>query len=610
MKGNNWFYLIVLSLIFVFAITSSQLVDPILLSSTKNASVMPNPITKANETPSFTYREPYFPENQSLEFRTRYKTHNLEDEWALWGHNLPKFIPITADMHARVNGKKTDEQLCFSSPTLRKKLSAAIQEKSKDEPNLSKYMIMPNDNSLACTCEACLKLGNTAKNASPAVFHLLNELAEKFPQLHFYSSAYLSTEFPPVFSLKSNVGVMISTMSFPKAVPLEAHRQYPVIKDFFSNWTKRCQEIYLWDYAIQFDNYLDAYPSIKTTQKNWTQFREWGVKGIFMQGPEEQYAAFNDLKAAVYAQLMENIHLDIDTAIDQYLAENYPHTSATISTYYKIIENKAARNSFPLDIYGGINFSKRKYLDLELLSNFYTDLNAQYSKLEKGEKERVELLLISSLHQLLEIHRTQNTFASFDPGSYTASLLPELKRYMEHLQKLSAKHPTLAINEGGLLLAKYCADYNNEIIAKTYTNRFYRLPFKLTSPLDEDYPHTSMLNDGNRGLTDYYNNWFLLSAASPHLSIPMHKNLVQTKTVTLKFLQDKKHNIHLPTHVSITCAGVTIRHLVPPSSDALCTQEIQLPIKFPATAKSIDLTIDKQKEYLKRPIALDEIIFL
>ena len=42
--------------------------------------------------------------------------------------------------------------------------------------------IMPMDNQLACTCNACRAKGNTSSNATPAVSDFVMRLAKEFPR--------------------------------------------------------------------------------------------------------------------------------------------------------------------------------------------------------------------------------------------------------------------------------------------------------------------------------------------------------------------------------------------------------------------------------------------
>jgi len=154
--------------------------------------------SKAQKETSFTYRESYFPQvSASKSFQKGYQTMPLDMYWGIWGHNLPKLINAeqeTEELYALVNGKRNKEQFCFSSRKLKNILTEKI-EKSRE--SYKYYMIAPNDNLLVCQCDLCIKNGNTKNNAAPAVFQLMNDLAEEFHNQHFFTTAYLSITNTP-----------------------------------------------------------------------------------------------------------------------------------------------------------------------------------------------------------------------------------------------------------------------------------------------------------------------------------------------------------------------------------------------------------------------------
>ncbi len=177
--------------------------------------------------PDFEYREPYFPLNQEEDFRLEYVTDNLEETWGLWGHNIRKVIALTTDMLAKIDAEVVEDQLCFSSVELEKAITLYIEDQIINNPELTRYMLMPDDNAMVCMCDACMASGNTKTNASPAVFSFLNRMAAKFPKQEFFSTAYITTKQPPkTDKFASNVGVMLSTMDFPKAIVLEQSKKF------------------------------------------------------------------------------------------------------------------------------------------------------------------------------------------------------------------------------------------------------------------------------------------------------------------------------------------------------------------------------------------------
>ena len=65
-------------------------------------------------------------------------------------------------------------------------------------------MILPNDNNIVCTCSACKAIGNTEEDAAPAVFHLLNKLAQANKRSTFFTAAYNTVKEVPEFNAEQN----------------------------------------------------------------------------------------------------------------------------------------------------------------------------------------------------------------------------------------------------------------------------------------------------------------------------------------------------------------------------------------------------------------------
>lgn len=138
---------------------------------------------------------------------------------------------------------------------------------------------MPMDNKLACTCDRCLKKGNTATNATPAVTDFVTRLAKEFPRHQFFTSAYHTTMQAPQTVLPDNVGVFVSSISLPMQVNFRKTNGYKEFLATVKAWQKKCLRIYVWDYERDFDDYLSPFPCLQALQSRLQLYRELGVKG-------------------------------------------------------------------------------------------------------------------------------------------------------------------------------------------------------------------------------------------------------------------------------------------------------------------------------------------
>lgn len=562
---------------------------------------------------AFEYREPYFPDNHNEEFRLWNSTNTIDDTWGLWGHNIHKFINVTDKMLAIVDGKSSDEQYCFSSPEFEHALILAIENFTSENGNVFKFMAMPNDNFAVCQCKRCKAIGNTKSNASPAVFTLLNKLAAKFPNQQFFCAAYNTTVVPPQFKLATNVGTMVSTMPFPKGVVIEKSNKKAIVVKSLQDWRKITNKIYLWDYAVNFDNYFESYPTVSIVQKNLQFYKKQGVTGVFINGNEDYYAAFDDLKFYLYAQLLNYTDIDLEQHIKLFFNKKYPHVCDLLFEYYSKIEKLALNSPNPLEIYGGLQQAKDKYLKEADFNTFYDQFLNHYESLNRDESINMSSLLMALTFQKLEMLRLngigKNGYAYFEQGKTTAVISPEIVILLTRLGKLSRETNIEVYNESGALILDYLTSWENEINNKKYENLFYGKSFRILSVLDDEYQNKDMLNDGAIGFNDYYNNWLLSTKDALQLEIAT-EDVKGATTVSLTFLSNTKHKIYLPKEVVVTIGDRKFESQIDSKPDTTKHKyEVKIPIIINTKDQLINISIIKQDNYKKKSIACDEILF-
>lgn len=565
--------------------------------------------------PDFEYREPYFPLNQEEDFRLEYVTDNLEETWGLWGHNIRKVIALTPDMLAKVNAEVVEDQLCFSSVELEKAITLYIEDQIINNPELTRYMLMPDDNAMVCMCDACVASGNTKINASPAVFSFLNRMAAKFPKQEFFSTAYITTKQPPkTDKFASNVGVMLSTMDFPKAVVLEQSKKFPLVQKTLDSWKALTDKIYLWDYAINFDSYFESYPTLSIAQKNLQYYKKQNIKGVFMQGNEDSYAAFQDLKCQLYAQLLRDTNLDLKAEIKAFFDKKYPTLGSLLFAYYAKIESNALLSKRELDIYGGITQAKKKYLNHREFTVFYDNLLAKLTALPEQEAKEIQKLLLALTFQKLEIARTsgigEEGYAEFEKDNPIATTKKDIIQAVTRLEELSKETKIDIYSELGFSLENYIGLYKTELLNKEYQNLLFGKRFKALTELDEDYADIRTLTDGTIGFNDYFNNWMLVTGAENlELSIGT-EGLYETKLVEISFLHNPKHRIYLPAEVEVNIDGRLYTAAIELESAAATTRYVlRIPVELKASDKNIGIKITKQPELKSKSIACDEVVF-
>ena len=142
----------------------------------------------------------------------------------------------------------------------------------------------------------------------------MNKLAKKHPRLEFLTAAYGTVKDIPKFPVQKNIGVFYSTIQIQKGVPIAYSPYFNDFQTDIRKWKKYTNNVYIWDYAVNFDNYFDIYPSISMVLRNLDLYRKLGVNGVFIHGSEYNYGVFQNLKSTIYAKLLWNTSININFA--------------------------------------------------------------------------------------------------------------------------------------------------------------------------------------------------------------------------------------------------------------------------------------------------------
>lgn len=368
---------------------------------------------------AFEYRGIYTPSNSDPEFMPIMATGNVDYDWALWGHNLRKLFKdgIPQGACAVVGGKPTEEQFCFSSEELYKAVEAYVIDYGGDaEPDeTARFAIMPADNKLVCQCAECVKAGNTAASATPAVSRMLRRLAGRFPRCTFFTSSYHTTAEPPESPMPSNVGVLVSAVNVPMRSQLGTRPQAKQFAGLVKKWSRVVSRVYVWDYMRNYDDYFTPYPCLKLLQERLRMFRSLGVKGVFYNGSSPYYASFDDVQTAVLAAMLVNPDLPVEQYAGSCFERYYPVAAPLLSESYLSWENTVAQNGRILPFYGSIAETVHAWLDPDAYVAYCNSLDRLSKRAAPLERARLNRLLTATWLTRLELLRNSGR-AEADPA--------------------------------------------------------------------------------------------------------------------------------------------------------------------------------------------------
>lgn len=532
----------------------------------------------------FEYRDIYMPTNQNPDMTYLLALDNLEEDWGIWGHNLSRVLGSNGETYfgyqnqeqelfARTNGLVHKNQFCFSSDRLlelTEKYILAQYSDGRERP--LRFTIAPNDNDYVCTCRRCEIAGNTLTNATPAVVNFVEKLAARFPNHTFFITGYSTTQALPDHALPANVGVFLSAIDYPR---VSDDQGSPAQDAFFAKleaWKKVTDNIYIWDYICNFDDYLSPYPIFYAMQKRFQAYMEHGVKGIFLNGSGYYYSTLQEMYTIVLADLLADPYADVERLVRQYFADTMPHIGDFFASVILSMEQHTRRAGTELPLYGGIDEAMHTYLFEKEFREFYS-VFLRAKDMEMTHKERVvyEKTRQFVSYSYLEMCRLHG----LNPGGFAElvgsewvvkpdvwAAVEDLKIFTpeDDLEYLTSSEETSfdhmdRVNEVGV----YIADYENELeiwLGSQIWKGDYllRVPLKVHSLAGTETE--TRLTDGVAGISQNY-HWGWQVYPQEDLVIDIPADAVDSKSgeITMSFLNSERHRMSPPAEVQIWTDG-------------------------------------------------------
>jgi hypothetical protein len=510
---------------------------------------------------AFEYREPFFKPNLVLENNRIFGTNNLETDWGIWGHNFGKLLSKNPKntYFSTVNGDLDKNQICFSSKETYGFLETYILDNfgyGNAEYSVN-FTIVPNDNSLVCTCQNCKNLGNTNKDATPSVVYFIKKIAEKFPNHSFFTIDYLTVQSATKEKLPKNTGVFVSAIDVPNSLDFQIKEQQKVneFEQKIYEWKKIVPKVYVWDYASNFDDYLAPFPNLFMKQKHLNFYNRLGVKGVFFNGSGYAYSSFEDLKTYVFSVLLMNPKVNIKSLVTQFYKQNYPVTGSKIASYVLSMEQKLESSKKSLNLYGGIDEALQSYLDEKEFFDFYNYLLLENKSLTNEEKINIDKLIVALTFTKLQISlhngAQENGYIQFN-NKKEASIKSEYINSLKYFDKNVSQFKIEDFKETQGRLIEYINEVKTIVLnTNNIDNKLLFKKLEILSKLDEDYRDISKLTDGIKGISlDYHTNWLFFTAEDLEFKLPeisqKNKNELQ-----MSFLCNKKMKIFPPTKIEI-----------------------------------------------------------
>jgi hypothetical protein len=510
----------------------------------------------------FDYREVYYPYAKNQTYLDWQKLQKLDDHWGLWVHTFDKLVSAKQyfkthpNYFALVDGKRKDSQLCLSNPDVFKILTKNLREKILNEPTMKFWSVSQNDDLGYCECDLCKAVDEREGGPQGSILKFVNKVAAQFPDKIISTLAYTySQKAPKTIKPAKNVQIMLCSIDCNRSLPIAADPRSVGFRRDLENWSQITSNLFVWDYNVQFTNYVSPFPNLRVLQANLQFFKSNGVKGVFLQGSGDTPAEFSALRAYMLAKLSWNVNENLEQLNQTFLKDYYGNAAPFIQKYINLLHNSSEKSGRILDIYGSPVTANRTYLAPELIEQ-YGNLFDQAEQTVRNNATFLSHVKAARLPVEYAVLQQSKFYGIEKHGAFVKKgeswiTKPTIKTKVNSFVAMAKEAGITALAEGGFTPDEYAKDW--ETVIADGPKIHYGLGAKVIPiiPVSEEYPNkgAKTLTDGSRGYLDFQYNWLGWYGDDMEVIIDLGK-IIEINSVTTSFLEDQRHWSFPPAKVN------------------------------------------------------------
>ena len=508
------------------------------------------PIVDEVSNPSFAYREIwYYTPHHSNDYADWHGLHRrirVGDSnqyiwnhaasgplrWAdnMYVHTFQKLIPPQKyfDLHpewfTETGGKRVrDGQLCLSNPEVLDTLCSNLAKMMEQQPDAQIWSVSNNDNYNVCQCPRCRHMDSLYGGPSGTLIHFINQVARRFPDKTISTLAYQFTRRAPrpvnghIEKPDSNVNIMFCSIECGRQEAIATAPAEASFRKDMEDWASLTNNIYVWDYVVQFRNMWDPFPNLHVLQPNLKYFHDHGVRFMFEQGTgANNMTSWMELREYMLAKLLWNVNADPDSLLHDFCLHHYGLSAQPIEELYREMHRSLIASGQRLDIYGYPIDATQGYLSPVQMAKYQKLISAAYDSLslystrtsyyyhnygistDQVVRDRIRYLELSIDYAVIEL--TMSGILPLD-----STFLPLVDRFVSDGKRLGLN----ILHEMGYTLDEYRADIDNFLAKTNQPNLARHCPVTLLHQPDSQYyaDGPKGFTDGRAGILDYRHSW-------------------------------------------------------------------------------------------------------
>lgn len=428
------------------------------------------------DNPAFRFRQTHSYGTADKDYNTWFRLESAGDIFAagLWVHTFDKIL--SSDEFGKTNpeffafirgerrvGKAT--QWCLSNDQLLEIVAHRLDSIFKANPGKNIISVSQMDgNYTNCMCPECKKVTEYEEAISGPFVHFMNKLAARFPDKQISTLAYLFT-MPPPKHVKPlpNVNIMLCDIDCMREVSLTENPSGQFFMKAMEGWSKISNNIFVWDYGINFDNQVSPFPNFHILQDNLQLFKKNNATMMFEQVNGSVGTHFAELRAYMLGKLMWDPYQNADSLMREFVDGYYGPAANYMYQYLKLQEGALLDSEIGLWIYDSPVTHKKGMLKPVLMRRY----NKLFDDAEKAVSADAELLRRVRLSRLplqyaeLEIARTEPV------ATINAA---DLRNKISTFKQRTAEYGVKSLNERSNSPQDYCDLYIQRYLPSEHRN--------------------------------------------------------------------------------------------------------------------------------------------
>lgn len=553
---------------------------------------VPNNYSKISN-PAFSYRQSQSYGAEDPAYYDWFAMESPKEVFAanLWVHTFKNLMPTSIyatehpEYYSLIGGTRrpgTESQLCLTNEEVFEEMAVRIDSIFAANPAMDIISVSQNDgNYTNCTCPKCAELDSLEGSPSATLVYFLNKLAARRPDKQFSTLAYLYSMNPPkTIKPLPNVNIMLCNIDCMREVPLTDNASGKYFMKALEGWSKISDNIFIWNYGINFDNCVAPFPNFHILQPNIQLFKKHNATMVFEQVNGYKGVDFAELRAYMIGKLLWDPYIDADSIKKHFLNGYYKAAAPYLYDYLKLQEGGLISSGKGLWIYDSPVTHKDGFLNANMVKRY----NELFDKAEKSVAadsvllDRVRLSRLPLQYAELEIARA---------NGITDALAIESKIAL--FEQRTAYFGVNSLNERNNSPADYCTNYRVRYMPRAQKNIASNSKIEwITAPTKEIYKTKgeTALTDNLYGGTAFVESWVGWEGSHGAFILDMGKEK-EFSAIESDFLHQLGQWVFLPKGVkySVSSDGINFTEFGLSYQPEIQSGQV-LFVPFKATAKA------------------------